>query len=112
VVNGENGTARGSRLADIAISGKTGTSQVISRKEDEALAEEDIPIHLRAHAWFVAYAPSDQPTIAVAVVVEHGEHGSGAAAPIAKEMIKTYLRQPPVGSQVATQKDAGNTDGG
>ncbi|MEJ2728300.1 MAG: penicillin-binding protein 2 [Deltaproteobacteria bacterium] len=107
-VNGENGTARGSRLADIDMSGKTGTSQVISSKEDESLAEEDIPIHQRAHAWFVAYAPSEQPTVAVAVVVEHGEHGSGAAAPIAREMIKTYLRKPPVGTQVATQKDARN----
>lgn len=113
VVNGENGTARGSRLADIDLSGKTGTSQVVSRKEDETLAEEDVPIHLRAHAWFVAYAPSEQPTIAVAVVVEHGEHGSGAAAPIAREMIKTYLRKPPVGPQVATQSAAGTTrDGG
>jgi penicillin-binding protein 2 len=109
VVNGENGTARGSRLADIDFSGKTGTSQVVSRKEDEALAEEDIPIHLRAHAWFVAYAPSEQPTIAVAVVVEHGEHGSGAAAPIAREMIKTYLRKPLVGSRVATQSDVDNS---
>jgi penicillin-binding protein 2 len=112
VVNGENGTARGSHLADIDMSGKTGTSQVISSKEDETLAEEDIPIHQRAHAWFVAYAPSEQPTIAVAVVVEHGEHGSGAAAPIAREMIKTYLRKPMVRTQVATQKDAPNTDGG
>ncbi len=113
VVNGEHGTARGSRLADIDMSGKTGTSQVISRKEDETLSEEDMPIHLRAHAWFVAYAPSEQPTIAVAVVVEHGEHGSGAAAPIAREMIKTYLRKPPVKAQVATQNEAGTTkDGG
>ena len=111
VVNGEKGTARGSRLADIDMSGKTGTSQVVSRKEDEQLEEEDIPVHLRAHAWFVAYAPSENPTIAVAVVVEHGEHGSGAAAPIAREMIKTYLRKPPVGSQVATQNDAGSTGG-
>ena len=111
VVNGEKGTARGSRLADIDLSGKTGTSQVISRKEDETLAEEDMPIHLRAHAWFVAYAPSEEPTIAVAVVVEHGEHGSGAAAPIAREMIKTYLRKPPAGSQVATQNNVSNTDG-
>jgi penicillin-binding protein 2 len=109
VVNGEHGTARGSRLADIDMSGKTGTSQVVSRKEDEALAEEDIPIHLRAHAWFVAYAPSEQPTIAVAVVVEHGEHGSGAAAPIAREIIKTYLRKPAVSSQVATQNDMATT---
>jgi len=85
---------------------------VISRKEDEALAEEDIPIHLKAHAWFVAYAPSDRPTIAVAVVVEHGEHGSGAAAPIAREMIKTYLRKPHIHTQVATQKDVNNTGGG
>ena len=113
VVNGENGTARGSHLADIDMSGKTGTSQVISSKEDETLAEEDIPIHQRAHAWFVAYAPSEQPTIAVAVVVEHGEHGSGAAAPIAREMIKTYLRKPLVRTQVATQNDvATNRDGG
>ncbi len=109
VVNGENGTARGSRLVDIDISGKTGTSQVISRKEDEMLPEEDMPAHLRAHAWFVAYAPSESPSIAVAVVVEHGEHGSGAAAPIAKEMIKTYLRKPLARAQVATQNDANNT---
>jgi penicillin-binding protein 2 len=112
VVNSENGTARGSRLADIDMSGKTGTSQVISRKEGETISEEDVPIHLRAHAWFVAYAPSEQPTIAVAVVVEHGEHGSGAAAPIAREMIKTYLRKPPVNAQVATQNEANNTGGG
>jgi len=112
VVNGENGTARGSRLEDIAISGKTGTSQVISRKEDDPLPDEDVPIHLRAHAWFVAYAPSEKPSIAIAVVVEHGEHGSGAAAPIAREMIKTYLRKPPVNAQVATQNDVNNTGGG
>jgi len=111
VVNSENGTARGSRLADIDISGKTGTSQVISRKEDEMLPEEDMPVHLRAHAWFVAYAPSEKPTIAVAVVVEHGENGSGAAAPIAKEMIKTYLRKPPVNTQVTAQTEANNTGG-
>ncbi|MGD9044083.1 MAG: penicillin-binding protein 2 [Desulfobacterales bacterium] len=112
VVNGENGTARGSRLEDIAISGKTGTTQVISRREDDPLPEEDVPIHLRAHAWFVAYAPSEKPTIAIAVVVEHGEHGSGAAAPIAKEMIKTYLRRPPANTQVATQNNKYTTRGG
>jgi penicillin-binding protein 2 len=111
VVNGEKGTARGSRLEDIDISGKTGTSQVISRKEDDPLPEEDVPIHLRAHAWFVAYAPSENPSIAIAVVVEHGEHGSGAAAPIAKEMIKTYLRKKPVDAQLVTQNKADNAGG-
>jgi penicillin-binding protein 2 len=111
VVNGANGTARGSRLEDIDISGKTGTTQVVSRKEDDPLPEEDVPIHLRAHAWFVAYAPSEKPTIAVAVVVEHGEHGSGAAAPIAREMIKTYLRKKSVNTQLATQNEADNIGG-
>ena len=93
VVNSDRGTARGSSLEDIEFSGKTGTSQVISRRKDEDQAEEDVPAHLRPHAWFVAYAPSEAPEIAVAVLVEHGEHGSGAAAPIAREMIKTYLRK-------------------
>jgi penicillin-binding protein 2 len=45
----------------------------------------------------------------VAVIVEHGEHGSGAAAPIAKEMIKTFLRRPVGSTQVATQKEANST---
>ncbi|MDY6792156.1 MAG: penicillin-binding protein 2 [Thermodesulfobacteriota bacterium] len=92
VVNYEKGTARGARVYGIDVSGKTGTAQVISRKEDEDEAEEELPDHLRPHAWFVAYAPSENPKIAVAVVVEHGEHGSGSAAPVAREMIKTYLR--------------------
>jgi penicillin-binding protein 2 len=102
VVNGDNGTARGSRLGDINISGKTGTSQVVSRKADESTSEEDMPAHLKSHAWFLAYAPSENPRIAVAVVVEHGEHGSGAAAPLAKEMFKTYLRRESIGTPLAT----------
>ena len=103
-VNGEHGTARRIRLKDIQISGKTGTSQVVSRKDDEQMSEDQVPVHLRPHAWFVAYAPSDAPRIAVAVVVEHGEHGSGAAAPIAKELIKTYLRSRKSGSQLVARK--------
>ena len=93
VVNGDKGTARSSRLADIEISGKTGTSQVISRKKNDTRPEEERPAHLRPHAWFIAYAPSNAPEIAVAVLVEHGEHGSSAAAPIASELIKTFMRE-------------------
>ena len=92
VVNGDKGTARASRLADIEFSGKTGTSQVISRKKNETRSEAERPAHLKPHAWFIAYAPSFAPEIAVAVLVEHGEHGSSAAAPIASELIKTFLR--------------------
>ncbi|MDX2499799.1 MAG: penicillin-binding protein 2 [Deltaproteobacteria bacterium] len=111
VVNSDHGTARGSRLADIEISGKTGTSQVISRKKDDTQPEEERPAHLRAHAWFVAYAPSDNPVIAVAVLIEHGEHGSSAAAPVARELIKTYLRKSLGADQVAQDGAAQDNSG-
>lgn len=91
VVGGARGTARRVRLKGIDISGKTGTAQLFSRKTDEVEREEDITAHLKSHAWFVAYAPSDNPKIAVAIIVEHGEHGSSTAGPIARELIKTYL---------------------
>jgi penicillin-binding protein 2 len=91
VVNGNKGTARGVRVAGIDISGKTGTAQVYSRKTNEVESEEEIARHLKSHAWFVAYAPSEDPLIAIAVVVEHGEHGSSTAGPIASELIQTYL---------------------
>lgn len=101
VVNSDTGTAKGARFPGIDISGKTGTAQILSRKEDEEeTPEEDIPDHLKPHAWFVAYAPSENPKIAVAVVVENGEHGSSAAAPIAREVIKTYLLKDQLGPQL------------
>ncbi|MCP5052764.1 MAG: penicillin-binding protein 2, partial [bacterium] len=101
VVNSDTGTAKGARFPGIDISGKTGTAQVVSRKEDEEeTPEEDIPDHLKPHAWFVAYAPSENPKIAVAVVVENGEHGSSAAAPIAREVIKTYLLKDQLGQHL------------
>jgi penicillin-binding protein 2 len=91
VVNKVGGTARSSRLKDISVAGKTGTGQVVGRRRGEPEREVPLPAHLRDHAWFVAYAPSEDPRIAVAVMVEHGEHGSGAAAPIARELIRHYL---------------------
>ena len=90
VVNTDKGTAKGARFYGLEVSGKTGTAQVISRKDDE-VEDAVLADHLKPHAWFVAYAPAMDPAIAVAVLVEHGEHGSSAAAPIAREMIKAYL---------------------
>jgi penicillin-binding protein 2 len=95
VVQGERGTARIARLKGTDISGKTGTAQVVSREKAEE-SEDGASIHkFKDHAWFVAYAPSDAPQIAIAVIVEHGEHGSSAAAPIARELVKTYLESAP-----------------
>ncbi len=91
VVQGKRGTARIARLKQIEISGKTGTAQVVSLDKFEKDAASKDERRFKDHAWFIAYAPSDAPRIAIAVIVEHGEHGSSAAAPIARELVRTYL---------------------
>ena len=91
VVNYKKGTAKIAKIKGVDISGKTGTAQVIGRKKIETSRKVKRPPHLKAHAWFVAYAPSESPKIAVSVIIENGEHGSSAAAPIAREIIKAYL---------------------
>ena len=91
VVNGKRGTARVAKLKGIEIIGKTGTAQVVGRRKNEISRDIERPAHLKAHAWFVAYAPADDPQIAVSVMVENGEHGSSAASPIAREIIKAHL---------------------
>ncbi|OEU68356.1 MAG: penicillin-binding protein 2 [Desulfobacterales bacterium PC51MH44] len=103
VVNNPKGTARIARVDGIDISGKTGTAQVVGRNDKETGSEADVSYHLKAHAWFVAYAPSVDPQIAVAVIVEHGEHGSSAAAPIARDIIKTYFKKDESDRQLKAQ---------
>jgi penicillin-binding protein 2 len=94
VVNDVGGTAWRSRLEKVRFSGKTGTAQVIRRQADdeEELEDDEIPYKHRDHALFVAYAPAKNPQIAIAVVVEHGSHGSSAAAPVAKAMFDAYFQ--------------------
>lgn len=91
VVHGERGSARGIRLKDVQIAGKTGTAQVFSVKKGEVVDNKDLAYKLRDHAWFISYAPAQDPVIAVAVIIEHGESGSRTAAPIAGELIKHYI---------------------
>ncbi|HIO21292.1 MAG TPA: penicillin-binding protein 2 [Nitrospirales bacterium] len=85
-----SGTGRRAQSQGIAISGKTGTAQVVSL--DNVESEDDVPHALRDHAWFVAYAPSDDPKIAVSVIVEHMGHGGAIAAPIARAIIDEYFQ--------------------
>ncbi len=70
---------------------KSGTAQVVGIAQDEAYDEDGLAEHLRKHAWFVAFAPADDPRIAVAVLVENGGSGSQVAGPIAREVIDAYL---------------------
>jgi len=90
VVNEPGGTAYASRLEELRYAGKTGTSQVVKLKADADRGRAE-PYQHRDHALFVAYAPADDPQLAVAVVVEHGGHGGSAAAPIARAILTTYF---------------------
>ncbi len=87
VVNGPGGTARSIRSRITEISGKTGTAQVIRGRIKSELQKKKF----RDHAWFISYAPAQDPKIAVSVFVEHGGHGGSAAAPIAKKVIESYI---------------------
>lgn len=93
VVHGEFGTARAIRPeSGLQIAGKSGTAQVAAQDQDEDM-DENTAAHLRHHALFIAYAPFEDPGIAVAVVLEHGGGGSREAAPVARAVIEAWLFQ-------------------
>jgi penicillin-binding protein 2 len=71
--------------------GKTGTAQVVSNKNNLRLDPHSLPLNLRHQSLFIAFAPADDPRIAVAVVVEHGGFGASAAAPIARAIMDAWL---------------------
>jgi penicillin-binding protein 2 len=87
VVNESGGTGSIARLYDVKVAGKTGTSQVVKLRD----SKKSTPYQYRDHALFVAFAPFENPEIAVAVIVEHGEHGGSAAAPIAGRILRAYF---------------------
>ena len=83
--------ARAGAGAPYVFAGKTGTAQVIGMKQGEKYIESKIQEHHRDHAWFMAFAPFEQPKIALAVLVENGGHGSSTAAPIARKVLDYFL---------------------
>ncbi len=96
--NEPGGTSFRSRLSDkkFMFAGKTGSSQVkrfTELQRELEVKQEDIVYKDRDHALFVAFAPVHDPKYAISVVVEHGGTGSGAAAPIAKKVIKKVLER-------------------
>ena len=96
--NEAGGTSFRSRINDkkFMFAGKTGSSQVkrfTEAQRELEIKQEDIVYKDRDHALFVAFAPVSDPKYAISVVVEHGGTGSGAAAPIAKKVIKKVLER-------------------
>ncbi len=90
VVNGASGTGKAARSNLVVVAGKTGTAQVAEMR-GAYVKSEQLTYFLRDHAWFVAYAPAENPQIAVVTLVEHGGHGGSAAAPLAKKVIEKYF---------------------
>jgi penicillin-binding protein 2 len=76
----EWGTGTGARISEIRIAGKTGTAQNPPRPD---------------HAWFVGYAPTDEPEVVFAVLVENAGHGGAVSAPIAGQLIRAYFSPEP-----------------
>ena len=96
VVHGPRGTARAiGRDAGYLIAGKSGTAQVFTVAQDEEYDEDEIDERMRDHALFVAFAPADEPRIAVAVIVENGGSGSGVAGPMARAVMDAWLNGEP-----------------
>ncbi len=91
VVNEPHGTGQASRLKEISVGGKTGTAQVIHLSKYRDAKPEEIPYKYRDHAWFTCFAPSENPEIAVTVLIEHGGHGGSAAGPVAKQILQRYF---------------------
>ncbi len=96
VMHGPTGSGRAAASgAAYRMAGKSGTAQRTSRRGLASIKPADLPYHLRHQAWFIAYAPAAEPTIAIAVLVEHGGSGSGAAAPVARKILDAWLVPPP-----------------
>ncbi len=73
------------------IAAKTGTAQVFSLGQDEKYVAKNVAERLRDHALFIAFAPADNPKLAIAVLIENGGHGGDVAAPIARRIFDAYL---------------------
>ena len=91
-----NGTGQRAYLDNVEVAGKTGTSQVVSLEREKA--DKQVRKY-RNHAWFVAYAPADDPEVVVSVIIEHGGQGGEVAAPLARRFLASYFSK----SQVARE---------
>jgi penicillin-binding protein 2 len=106
VVTEEGGTAYKERLNDVDMAGKTGTAQT-SHVGGRDLEPARAWYFARDHAWFAGFAPAKSPEIAIVVLIEHGGAGSRAAAPVAMQVARDYMRLQT--SRMASRTNAGRT---
>jgi penicillin-binding protein 2 len=102
------GTGRRARLGNVDVCGKTGSAQVVAHAR---LEREPGDPSLLPHGWFLAFAPAENPQIALAVLVEHGGSGGGAAAPVARSILARFFAErgaPATASAAKTPAKAGD----
>ncbi len=97
----DHGTGRRGRVAGVRVAGKTGTAQLY--KHSAGIDADKLPKAERDHAWFVGYAPAEDPVVAFAVVIEHGGHGGTTAAPVARKVLEVLFNPP---SEPSREPDA------
>jgi penicillin-binding protein 2 len=103
-VNEPGGTGWAAALKEFKVAGKTGTAQVVRMEKNFRRGDtERLPSKFRDHAWFVGYAPVNDPRIAVVALVEHGGFGGAVAAPIVRKVMEKYFGLEPS----APQREAG-----
>lgn len=107
-VNTSGTGKRAFKGAPYSVGGKTGTAQVYSLRGQRYIAGR-VRERLRDHSWFVAYAPAENPRIALAVLVENGGFGAQSAAPIARQVIDYYLLNQPVAAPAVEDEEAAET---
>ncbi len=90
VVNSPGGTGGRARIEGFDVAGKTGTAQVIQRREGRA---ENLGSEFKDHAWFACFAPLHHPQITVVVLIEHGGQGGAVAAPIARQVLAAFYEK-------------------
>lgn len=110
-VTKEGTSSRVFAKAEYESGGKTGTAQAINMKKNEKYDAAKLEERFRDHSLYVAFAPADNPKIAIAIIVENAGFGSAAAAPIARKAFDYYLIGKKDGQQVAPSKLATQTTG-
>ncbi|MBI2176874.1 MAG: penicillin-binding protein 2 [Candidatus Tectomicrobia bacterium] len=110
VVNGPRGTAKKAALAEVIVAGKTGTAQAVRLNlTGRKTKPEDLPRKFRDHGWFVAFAPFENPKIAIAILGEHTGKAGSSFAPIARDLIASYLGVPGQPQAVASTPSGART---
>jgi penicillin-binding protein 2 len=93
-VNWEHGTATGAAIRGVAVAGKTGSAEYFADRNHDGWPDRDAEGNLPTHAWFTAFAPYEDPEVALVVLVEGGGEGSGVAVPVAAEILQAYFAPP------------------